>query len=949
MTGTHIDITNEKLQEKRILEKEENFRNFFDSTEDMLLVCDLNFDIKYVNQVCIRKLKYDFDEFISLNLLDLSHEKWRKETEIIYEDILEGKQSACPSPLVSKKKEKISVETKLWHGKWNGQDSIFVLIKDLSLELAALDKFHKSFYSNPALMAITDYESNQFMEVNDMFINRLGYTRNELLGKTADDFNIFIDPIAEKYVRQKLRDEGRISNVELQVRHKDGSILTGLFSGEMIDNQMEKSFLTVMVDITELKNIQSELIKKDRLLTAVAESTKMLISQYDFNSALENCLELIGSATDVDRVYVFRNYYNDETEPVTSQVLEWNSGYFKPQMESDDLQNIPFSDLTEIMDILKDNKSILSIVSDLDESIQKHMAPQDILSLMVIPLFIEDLFWGFIGFDECKYEREWNDIEYSLLLTFANALESAIEHQMMVEKLELEKVKAEKANLAKSQFLANMSHEIRTPINGLMGMMALLEFTPLNDEQRNYLMEAHHASEILLYLVNDILDISKIEAGKMTLDFSEFDLLSCINESVLLFKEQFKAKGIQFSVHYHSSLPLLVTGDANRVKQILNNLIGNAYKFTHEGFVSMSVTAIGDNRIQFRIADTGIGMTVETIEKVFQPFEQGDASTTRHYGGTGLGLAITSEIVRMMNGHIHVSSVLGEGTEFTFDIQFTSFNRNDDVDYILKTAFKHHRILLIDTSETMKVYIDNYIGRYDVEVLHATSGEAALVVLLENKSKVDLVLVDYYLQDMNAETLFNTIRAIPSSSHIPMFLIGGHIKDDSKSKFEGYLSKPLNPPELYDKIRQSFLDMNLESLEEDSSQDVTEDEKDFRVLIAEDNEVNRRFMEILFKKHGYECDLVCDGIEALEAYKKQKYDMIFMDCQMPIMDGYKATEEIRSLEDENEHILIVAMTAYAMEGDAEKCFASGMDMYVSKPVDQVRIKEIIEAKMKERY
>jgi CheY-like chemotaxis protein len=303
----------------------------------------------------------------------------------------------------------------------------------------------------------------------------------------------------------------------------------------------------------------------------------------------------------------------------------------------------------------------------------------------------------------------------------------------------------------------------------------------------------------------------------------------------------------------------------------------------------------------------------------------------------------------MMNGHIHVSSVLREGTEFTFDIQFTSFNRNDDVDYILKTAFKHHRILLIDTSETMKVYMDNYIGRYGIEVLHATSGEAALVSLLENKSKVDLILVDYYLQDMNAEALFNTIRAIPSSSHIPMFLIGGNIKGDSKNDFEGYLDKPLNPHELYDKIRQSFLDMNFESLDEDPSQDKIEHEEEFKILIAEDNEVNRWFMEILFKKHGYKCDLVCDGLEAIEAYKKKDYDMIFMDCQMPIMDGYKATEEIRSMEDENEHILIVAMTAYAMEGDAEKCFASGMDMYVSKPVDQMRIKEIIETKMKETH
>ncbi|AGF57634.1 PAS domain S-box-containing protein [Clostridium saccharoperbutylacetonicum] len=525
------------------------------------------------------------------------------------------------------------------------------------------------------------------------------------------------------------------------------------------------------------------------------------------------------------------------------------------------------------------------------------------------------------------------------------------------------KEQAEAANVAKSQFLANMSHEIRTPMNGIFGFLELLQTTELSLEQEEFIREAKSASEILLYIINDILDFSKIEAKKLVMESIKFNLRTTIEDAVSLLSHKAVEKGLEIYVMIKDGVPEEVIGDPSRIRQILNNLISNAVKFTESGDISVSVDYEEKENdmanLYFEVKDTGIGIRKEDIHKLFQSFNQADASTTRKYGGTGLGLAISSELVKMMDGEMNVESEFGKGSTFKFNVNLKIAKRSSEPKFDLE-KLKGVNILVVDGNDNNRESIKSYFHGADINLFEAKDAGDAITTVIKNsnsKNKIDVAIVDYRMSDMTAYELATTLKSIPIAKDIKLILLTSSAKIvDSKAAkeygFSSYLSKPIRKDDLISCIAI------LLGLEEDHEEEqevvIKHTVKEIKhslkpkILLVEDNEINRKIVIGILKSREMTCDIAVNGSEAVKAVLERDYDVVFMDCQMPVMDGYESTARIRELEGEKKHTTIIAMTANAMEGDSEKCIQAGMDYYISKPINFELMFSMIESNTKTR-
>lgn len=685
--GISRDITQRQLAEVMLYESEVNFRTFFESITDMIFVGTPDGQMIYANAAVTRTLGYSTEELYKLNVLDVHQKCDRQEAEKIFLAMFRKERESCPLPLATKDGAVVPVQTRVWFGQWNGEDCIFGISKNLTAEQEAQQRFERLFRHNPTLMALSSLPERQFVDVNDAFLNTLGYTVTDVIGKTADDLGLFAQPEQQFACAEKLEAEGHVLDFELQVRCKDGTIIHGLFSGDVISSQGQQYFLTVMVDITASKLIQQKLL--------------------DANTQLE--------------------------------------------------------------------------------------------------------------------------------LTTIRANEMASQALM--------------ANEAKSEFLANMSHEIRTPMNGVIGMISVLLDTDLTPEQRRFAHIVQSSGESLLTLLNDILDFSKIEARKMLLELQDFNLRDLLDDTVVLLAIRADEKGLETVCIIDDSVPLDLHGDPGRLRQIVMNLGSNAIKFTEHGSVLIRVGLVDeyDDVVTIRISftDTGIGIAKEQQDLLFSPFNQLNSSTTRKYGGTGLGLAISKQLAELMGGVVGLTSDEGEGATFWFTAVFHK-----------QYSKQIHSTETTDISGTKVVGVDD----------NATN-----------------------LLDLTGERMTATLESV-------------------NELITTYPSR-----------------------------------QDFRILLAEDNATNQLVASKLIEKLGYRIDIVENGKEAITALRDKSYDLVLMDCQMPELDGYEATRQIRSCRSGvlNPDIPIVAMTAYAMPGDRQKCIESGMNDYLSKPLQPVVLEEMM--------
>ncbi|MDR0453458.1 MAG: response regulator [Deferribacteraceae bacterium] len=689
--------------------------------------------------------------------------------------------------------------------------------------------------------------------------------------------------------------------------------------------------------------------RRDIMLDAVNHATALLLnSDIDsFEAILQQSMRILTETLQVDSMHIWKNY-SAEGSLCCKQLYKWITG--APLIQNNEFTADIFYDksASEWEKKLSTGDCINGLVRDMAPETQAMLNPQGVLSILAIPVFIKDLFWGFIGFDDCRSERIFTKEEESILrsgsLLIANAL---LKHEMYLNirdtsvKLETALEHATAASRAKSDFLASMSHEIRTPINTIIGMTVIGKNTEDIDRKNYALSKIEDASSHLLGVINDILDMSKIEANKLELSPVEFHLDRMIQKLVTVINFRVEEKNQLFTVNVDKKLPHFIIGDDQRLTQVIMNLLSNAVKFTPEkGEISLNVYFASESggiiELRIEVTDNGIGMTAGEKEKLFHAFVQADSGINRKFGGTGLGLVISKQIIERMNGEIWVESEPDRGTRFTFTVKVQRGTKGPLSLLATGVSWENVRILVVDDmAETREQFRDLFVS-LNIKCDTAADGFEAYK-MLEEQGQYDIYFIDWRMPGMDGIELTRRIKTHKGDGVSVVIMITStdwdFIKNDAlNAGVNKHLIKPLSSSMITDCVNEC-LTYEYDDMSDIKSSGMFEGKK---LLLVEDIEINRNIIILLLEYTGLIIDCAENGKEALDMIEAapDKYDIVFMDLQMPQIDGLEATRLIRALPAlQGVALPIIAMTANVFKDDIENCLAAGMDDHLGKPID----------------
>ncbi len=748
--------------------------------------------------------------------------------------------------------------------------------------------------SAPAGIIVIDAETHTIVDLNQSALGLVGASREEVLGKVCHQF---ICPA----------EMGRcpITDLNQEVDCSERILITASGGRQHVLKSVARATLRgrpclveSFVDITERKLAEESLIRETSKLSAMYQGMEEGVVFADGE----------GRIIDVNRFFCTLTGYSPESV-LGREITEIFAA----------------EDRGKVVSALADFKA-RRVVDGVQLNLEEYFGIDAFLRLQ--PIFRGELFDG----------------------VFLNIVD--------VTELAKARRRAEASSRAKSEFLANMSHEIRTPMNGVLGMTELLLESELTPEQKRFAQTVRSSGEALLCLLNDILDLSKIEAGKLELETIEFDLRPLVEDVAQLLAPAAHAKGLELAVFIPEEVPTDLSGDPSRLRQVLTNLVGNAVKFTERGEVLIRVSSLeaapDAARLHFEVIDTGIGIAEEVCRNLFQPFAQADGSTTRRYGGTGLGLSISKKLVEMMGGEIGVESSPGEGSNFCFDLPFARNRKSQAALEYSGKILEGRRILVVDDNATNREILEHQVTSWGMMCTAVDNGPDGLEQLrggVAGGRPFDLAILDMHMPLMDGLELARRIKDDPALGKVRMVMLTsvglrGDAQAARKAGIQAYLTKPTRRLELFNCL---LAVMNPAGAEETgrliTRHSLAECRWEFKadILLVEDNPVNSEVALRMLGKFGCRVDHAVNGRAALEAWEQGRYDLIFMDCQMPVMDGYRATEKIRESEEggEKKRVPIVAMTAHALQGDRDRCLEAGMDDFLSKPFGQAQLLEML--------